>query len=64
MSSSSSTNLSGFGKPSSIQQRGIVPFCKGLDVILYAPSGTGKSATFCIGILQKLDYGLVQCQAL
>ncbi|PNX72827.1 eukaryotic initiation factor 4a-10 [Trifolium pratense] len=53
-----------FGKPSSIQQRGIVPFCKGLDVILHAPSGTGKSATFCIGILQKLDYGLVQCQAL
>ncbi|GAU33940.1 hypothetical protein TSUD_357400 [Trifolium subterraneum] len=52
------------GKPSSIQQRGIVPFCKGLDVILHAPSGTGKSATFCIGILQKLDYGLVQCQAL
>ncbi|XP_056688436.1 eukaryotic initiation factor 4A-9-like [Spinacia oleracea] len=32
----------GFEKPSAIQQRGIVPFCKGLDVIQQAQSGTGK----------------------
>ncbi|KAL6134669.1 hypothetical protein ACLB2K_066897 [Fragaria x ananassa] len=54
----------GFEKPSAIQQRGIVPFCRGLDVIQQAQSGTGKTATFCSGILQQLDYGLVQCQAL
>ncbi|KAL0463811.1 UNVERIFIED_CONTAM: Eukaryotic initiation factor 4A-8 [Sesamum latifolium] len=54
----------GFEKPSAIQQRGIVPFCKGLDVIQQAQSGTGKTATFCSGILQQLDYGLTQCQAL
>ncbi|KAG5008613.1 hypothetical protein JHK87_017128 [Glycine soja] len=54
----------GFERPSAIQQRGIVPFCKGLDVIQQAQSGTGKTATFCSGILQQLDYGLVQCQAL
>ncbi|KAK9022667.1 hypothetical protein V6N11_002914 [Hibiscus sabdariffa] len=54
----------GFEKPSAIQQRGIVPFCKGLDVIQQAQSGTGKTATFCSGILQQLDYGIVQCQAL
>ena len=54
----------GFEKPSAIQQRGIVPFCKGLDVIQQAQSGTGKTATFCSGILQQLDYGVVQCQAL
>ncbi|XP_048227059.1 eukaryotic initiation factor 4A-14 isoform X5 [Ricinus communis] len=54
----------GFEKPSAIQQRGIVPFCKGLDVIQQAQSGTGKTATFCSGVLQQLDYGLVQCQAL
>ncbi|PHT79296.1 Eukaryotic initiation factor 4A-8 [Capsicum annuum] len=54
----------GFEKPSAIQQRGIVPFCKGLDVIQQAQSGTGKTATFCSGILQQLDYGLVQCQGL
>ncbi|KAG9455607.1 hypothetical protein H6P81_000115 [Aristolochia fimbriata] len=54
----------GFEKPSAIQQRGIVPFCKGLDVIQQAQSGTGKTATFCSGILQQLDYNLVECQAL
>lgn len=54
----------GFEKPSAIQQRGIVPFCKGLDVIQQAQSGTGKTATFCSGVLQQLDYGLVECQAL
>ncbi|BBH08250.1 eukaryotic translation initiation factor 4A1 [Prunus dulcis] len=54
----------GFEKPSAIQQRGIVPFCKGLDVIQQAQSGTGKTATFCSGILQQLDYGLTECQAL
>ncbi|THF96189.1 hypothetical protein TEA_000534 [Camellia sinensis var. sinensis] len=54
----------GFEKPSAIQQRGIVPFCKGLDVIQQAQSGTGKTATFCSGILQQLDYGIVECQAL
>lgn len=55
---------SGFEKPSAIQQRGIVPFTKGLDVIQQAQSGTGKTATFCSGILQQLDYQLLECQAL
>ncbi|KAD3068438.1 hypothetical protein E3N88_36318 [Mikania micrantha] len=54
----------GFEKPSAIQQRGIVPFTKGLDVIQQAQSGTGKTATFCSGILQQLDYNAVECQAL
>ncbi|KAF8388791.1 hypothetical protein HHK36_025471 [Tetracentron sinense] len=57
-------SFEGFEKPSAIQQRGIVPFCKGLDVIQQAQSGTGKTATFCSGILQQLDYGVVECQAL
>ncbi|KAJ9701964.1 hypothetical protein PVL29_003951 [Vitis rotundifolia] len=51
-------------KPSAIQQRGIVPFCKGMDVIQQAQSGTGKPATFCSGILQQLNEELGQCQAL
>ncbi|CAH8306188.1 unnamed protein product [Eruca vesicaria subsp. sativa] len=54
----------GFEKPSDIQQRGIVPFCNGLDVMQRAQSGTGKTATFCTGVLQQLDITLVQCQAL
>ncbi|XP_074359828.1 eukaryotic initiation factor 4A-1-like [Apium graveolens] len=54
----------GFEKPSEIQKRGIVPFCKGLDVIEQAQSSIGKTATFCAGVLQQLDYGVLQCQAL
>jgi len=45
----------GFEKPSAIQQKGIVPFIRGLDVIQQAQSGTGKTATFCTGVLQNLD---------
>ena len=33
-----------------------MPFGKGLDVIQQAQSGTGKTATFCTGILQNMDY--------
>lgn len=36
----------------------------GLDVIAQAQSGTGKTATFSIAILQKLDVALKECQAL
>jgi len=45
----------GFEKPSSIQQRAIVPCIKGYDVIAQAQSGTGKTATFAISILQSID---------
>jgi len=54
----------GFEKPSAIQQRAIVPCIKGMDVIAQAQSGTGKTATFSIAILQKIDTGLRECQAL
>lgn len=54
----------GFEKPSAIQQKGIVPFTKNLDVIQQAQSGTGKTATFCAGILNNLDYNTLECQAL
>merc|ERR1712174_189685 len=54
----------GFEKPSAIQQRAIVPCVKGLDVIAQAQSGTGKTATFSISILQQIDTKLNSCQAL
>merc|ERR1719486_1851830 len=54
----------GFEKPSTIQQRGIVPIVKGFDTIAQAQSGTGKTATFTIGVLERIDLGLKQCQAL
>merc|ERR1711959_702587 len=54
----------GFEKPSTIQQRGIVPIVRGFDTIAQAQSGTGKTATFTIGVLQRVDLSLKQCQAL
>jgi len=54
----------GFEKPSAIQKRAIVPLSKGKDIIAQAQSGTGKTATFTIGILQQLDMTLKECQAL
>jgi translation initiation factor 4A len=54
----------GFERPSAIQQRAIIPVIKGHDVIAQAQSGTGKTATFSISVLQKIDPAVKQCQAL
>jgi len=54
----------GFEKPSAIQQRAIIPLSKGRHIIAQAQSGTGKTATFTIGILQQIDFNLRDCQAL
>lgn len=54
----------GFEKPSAIQQRAIMPLVKGVDIIAQAQSGTGKTATFTVGILQRLDFSIPECQAL
>ncbi|CAG8819936.1 46331_t:CDS:2, partial [Gigaspora margarita] len=53
-----------FEKPSAIQQRAIVPIMKGRDVIAQAQSGTGKTATFSISILQCIDTTVRETQAL
>lgn len=45
----------GFEKPSAIQMKAIVPFFSGRDLIAQSQSGTGKTATFVIGMLQQLD---------
>jgi translation initiation factor 4A len=54
----------GFERPSAIQQRAILPVVKGHDCIAQAQSGTGKTATFAISILQKIDISLNAVQAL
>ncbi|KAM7289982.1 hypothetical protein ISCGN_030110 [Ixodes scapularis] len=54
----------GFEKPSAIQQRSIKPVIKGRDVIAQAQSGTGKTATFSIGVLQTIDTQMRETQAL
>lgn len=45
----------GFEKPSPIQQKAILPIMMGRDVIAQAQSGTGKTATFTIGALSRVD---------
>jgi translation initiation factor 4A len=54
----------GFEKPSLIQQQAIVPIIKGDDIIAQAQSGTGKTGTFSISILEKIDNRLNYCQAI
>ncbi|KAJ1554205.1 RNA helicase [Cladochytrium tenue] len=53
-----------FEKPSAIQQRAIVPIVKGRDVIAQAQSGTGKTATFSISVLQCINIASRETQAL
>jgi len=54
----------GFEKPSAIQQRGIMPMMAGHDTIAQAQSGTGKTATFSIALLQGIDKSIKVCQGL
>ena len=54
----------GFEKPSAIQQRAIRPLLKGRDVIAQAQSGTGKTATFSISILQSIDTTIRETQVM
>eukprot|EP00933_Yihiella_yeosuensis_P059047 TRINITY_DN5995_c0_g1_i1.p1 TRINITY_DN5995_c0_g1~~TRINITY_DN5995_c0_g1_i1.p1 ORF type:complete len:396 (+),score=83.88 TRINITY_DN5995_c0_g1_i1:134-1321(+) len=54
----------GFEKPSAIQQRAIVPVMEGRDTLGQAQSGTGKTATFMLGALARIDVSNHSCQAL
>lgn len=45
----------GFEKPSPIQSKAIKPIIEGRDIIAQAQSGTGKTATFSIGALSRVD---------
>lgn len=52
----------GYESPSAVQSRAIVQICKGRDTIAQAQSGTGKTATFSISILQVIDTVLRETQ--
>lgn len=54
----------GFEAPSAIQSRAITQIISGKDVIAQAQSGTGKTATFTIGMLQAIDLKRKDLQAL
>jgi translation initiation factor 4A len=45
----------GYEKPSPIQRVAIKPIIDGKDIVVQSHSGTGKTATFIIGLLQKID---------
>ena len=45
----------GFEKPSPIQKTAIVPMMAGRDILAQAQSGTGKTGTFIIGGVSRID---------
>lgn len=54
----------GFERPSVIQQKAIVPIREGRDILAQAQSGTGKTGTFCIGSMSRMDPTLKSVQVL
>lgn len=54
----------GFEHPSPIQQKAIPLVTSGRDLIAQAQSGTGKTGTFIISTLQRIDENIHGCQAI
>jgi len=52
----------GWEKPSDVQKRGIIEVIRGRDSIIQAQSGTGKTGTFTIASLEKVNDKLNTCQ--
>ena len=47
--------INGFNKPSEIQKKGISLILTGNDCIIQSQSGTGKTATYLISILNQIN---------
>jgi superfamily II DNA/RNA helicase len=56
--------LYGFTQPSSIQIKGISSINTGKDCILQSQSGTGKTATYLLGVLNRIDPDDKSCQGI
>ena len=54
----------GFDKPSSVQQRAIMPIIEGKDMIVQSQAGTGKTCVFAVGALQRLETKIKDTQIL
>jgi translation initiation factor 4A len=54
----------GFERPSAIQSKGVVPMVQGRDLLAQAQSGTGKTGTFVIGSVSRIDPTLKKPQVL
>jgi translation initiation factor 4A len=52
----------GFENPSSIQQKSILSIMKGKDVIAQSQSGTGKTGSFTIGALSRVNLNINNTQ--
>jgi ATP-independent RNA helicase DbpA len=57
-------DAAGYSRPTDIQARALPPILEGRDVIAQAPTGSGKTAAFALGLLTRMDTGLVKTQAL
>ena len=56
--------LHGFTQPSKIQIKGISSINTGKDCILQSQSGTGKTATYLLGVMNRLDPEEKTCQGI
>src|SRR5579872_5761144 len=54
----------GYGAPTPIQEQTIALLLAGRDVIAQAPTGTGKTAAYGLPIVERLDVGTLEPQAL
>src|SRR5260370_30316245 len=61
---SDARTITDFEKPSSTQQRAILPITQCRDVVAQAQCGTDKTATFSIAMLQSIDVTVRETHAL
>jgi ATP-independent RNA helicase DbpA len=54
----------GFHTPTPIQSLSLPPILAGRDVLAQAPTGSGKTAAFGLGLLQRVDASVIRTQAL
>ncbi len=54
----------GYTRPTPIQAESLPPILAGSDVIAQAPTGSGKTAAFGLGLLHKMDMAVSRTQAL
>ncbi len=54
----------GYSRMTAIQAQGLPPILEGRDLIAQAPTGSGKTAAFGLGLLHRLDPAKIKTQAL
>ncbi len=57
-------HAAGYATPTEIQAQSLPAILAGRDVIAHAPTGSGKTAAFALGLLHRLDPSLLRAQAL